>query len=145
MVEDPDKERRRPFILDCNLWIELITKKECPLREKILTGDYPLIITSYMAVETLRVLKRLSSKMNISFSKLESHFWEFLFHDNITMNFKQPVTESLIDEIKDLPEIKIIASLLNLERKDVPYIVATFQYNAKFLIEDVRSLLKRGI
>jgi len=143
MVEEPGKERRQPLILDCNLWIELITKKECHLREKILTGNYSIIITSYMAVETLRVLKRLSSKMNISLSKLETHFWEFLFHDNITMNFKQVFTESLINEIKDLPEIKIIASLLDLERKDVPYIVAAFQYNAIFLTEDVRSLLEK--
>ncbi|MFX1512113.1 MAG: hypothetical protein ACFFCQ_05970, partial [Promethearchaeota archaeon] len=65
------------------------------------------------------------------------------FHENILMNFDQPFADSLIAETKRLPEYQIIARLLDLETKDIPYLVAAFQYKAILISDNLRSLVNK--
>ncbi|MHA2364238.1 MAG: hypothetical protein ACXAC7_09795 [Candidatus Hodarchaeales archaeon] len=136
-------DSRISIILDCNLWIRLITESTNKFRKKLLSGNYEIIITSYMVVEILRVLKRLSSRLKTSYNDLESLFWDFCNHSKVKMDFQQPFSDSLISEIKNVPEIKMLAKLIDLEQKDVPYIVCAFQNKAIFFTDDKRSLLDK--
>lgn len=102
---------------------------------------YQVILTSYMVVEIFRVLKRLSVRLSISFSDLESLFWHICSFEFIKLDFQQPLTEALVAEVKRVPEFRIIAKLLDLEVKDIPYLVAAFQHNALLISKDLRSLI----
>lgn len=94
-----------------------------------------------MVVEILKVLKRLSIRLNIPYSELETLFWDFTNQDFIIQNFDNPFSDHLIMETKKLPEIRIIAEILELEPKDVPYIVSAFKNEAALVTDDKRSLL----
>ncbi len=118
-------------------------QKKSDLRNKLLQDEYQAILTSYMGVEILRVLKRISSRLSISFSEFESLFWNICSHKFVKLDFKQPLTEALITEIKRIPEFKIIAKLLDLEIKDIPYLVASFQNNAMLVTDDLRSIITK--
>ena len=118
-------------------------QKKSELRNKLLQEEYQTILTSYMGVEILRVLKRLSSRLSISFSELESLFWNICSHKFVKLDFQRPLTEALITEVKRIPEFKIIAKLLDLEIKDIPYLVAAFQNNAMLVTDDLRSIITK--
>ncbi len=96
-----------------------------------------------MVVEVFRVFKRLSRRISIPYTELESLFWDFCAHENISMKFEHPFADSLITETKRLPEYQIIARLLDLESKDVPYLVTAFQYKATIISDNLRSLVNR--
>lgn len=132
-------------ILDCNVWITDFLRKTSKLREKIALNNYQVVVTSYMVVEILRVLKRVSPRLSASYSELESHFWQICSYDYIKTDFKEPFSESLISEVKRLPEFRIIAKILALELKDVPYLVAAFQHNAILVSNDLRSLINKRV
>jgi len=141
-----DKRKKnaiKSVIFDCNVWITDFLKKESELRNKITNNKYQVILTSYMVVEILRVLKRLSIRLSISYTELETHFWEICSFNYIKTDFKEPFTESLISEVRRIPEFKIIAKILDLEVKDVPYLVATFQHTAILVSNDLRSLIDK--
>lgn len=93
-----------------------------------------------MIAEILRVLKRLSIRLNLSRNMLENLFWDLTKSEIITLDFDIPLSNSLIYEIKNKSEIVILSKLLELESKDVPYIVAAFNYSAILITEDIRSL-----
>ncbi|MFW9916194.1 MAG: hypothetical protein ACFFGZ_11360 [Candidatus Thorarchaeota archaeon] len=139
----PAHNQQHRVVLDCNLWIKLHTKRDWDLAGRILQGDYQIILTSYMVVEILRALKRLARKLSIAYPELESLFWDFCSHPSILMAFEQPFGESLIAETIRLPEYRIIGRLLDLEVKDVPYLVAAFQHKAILVSENIRSLVAK--
>lgn len=130
-------------IFDCNVWITDFFTKESNLRNKIVNNKYEVILTSYMVVEILRVFKRLSSRLSLSYTDLETRFGEVCSLDYIKPDFKEPFTDSLISEMRRLPEFRIIAKILDLEVKDVPYLVAAFQHSAVLVSNDLRSLVDK--
>ena len=137
------KSEMQSVIFDCNVWITDFFKKKSELRNKITHSKHQVILTSYMVVEILRVLKRLSTRLSLSYNELETHFWEICTYDYIQTEFKEPFTESLISEVRRIPEFRIIARILDLEVKDVPYLVAAFQHNAILVSNDLRSLVEK--
>lgn len=141
---DKQKKSETQFVIfDCNVWITDFFKKKSKLRIKITQNNYQVILTSYMVVEILRVLKRLSVRLSISYTELETRFWEICSLNYIKIDFKEPFTESLISEVRRIPEFRIIAKILDLEVKDVPYLVAAFQYSAILVSNDLRSLVNK--
>jgi hypothetical protein len=96
-----------------------------------------------MVVEILRVLKRLSVRLSISYTELEIHFWEICSLSCIKTDFKEPFTEALISEVRRIPEFRIIAKILDLVVKDVPYLVTAFQHSAILVSNDLRSLVNK--
>lgn len=105
--------------------------------------QYPIIITSYGIVEILRVLKRFASQWNKNYINLEQKFWEICNLESIQKEFQAPISESLLKEVKRTPEYRLIADILNLEVKDVPYIVNTYQFKAILVTSDERSLISK--
>lgn len=130
-------------ILDCNVWITDFFTKKSELRNKITHKKYQVILTSYMVVELLRVLKRLSGRLSTPYTELENQFWEICSLNYIKTDFKEPFSESLISEVRRIPEFRIIAKILDLEVKDVPYLVAAFQHTAILVSNDLRSLVDK--
>ena len=140
------KSEMQSVIFDCNVWITDFFKKKSELRNKITHSKHQVILTSYMVVEILRVLKRLSPRLSISYTELETRFWEICSLSYIKTDFKEPFTESLISEVRRIPEFRIIAKILDLEIKDVPYLVAAFQHTAILVSNNLRSLIiKRNL
>ncbi len=45
--------------------------------------------------------------------------------------------------MRRLPEFRIIAKILDLEVKDVPYLVAAFQHSAVLISNNLRSLVDK--
>jgi hypothetical protein len=111
---------------------------------KIGDHGYPVIITSYGVVEVLRALKRLSKDIAGGYASLEEDFWEFCNSGTIRKEFTSIISGSLIGEIRRNPEFLLIAKLLGLEVKDVPYVVAAFQFDAILVTTDVRSILNKN-
>ena len=142
-MEKPEKSEILSVIFDCNVWITDFFKKESGLRNKITNNKYQVILTSYMVVEILRVLRRLSPRLSISYSEFETRFWEICSLYYIKTDFKEPFSESLISEVRRIPEFRIIAKILDLEVKDVPYLVAAFQHTAILVSNDLRSLVDK--
>ncbi len=132
------------IILDCNLWIKLLLEKMSPLRLCLIRYEFPIVLTSYMVVEILRVLKRLAVRSSTSYAEIEAKFWDFCSQSFIQKDFQQPFTETLISDVKKAPEYRIIAKLLGIEAKDVPYLVAAFQHNVILISDDVRSLISKS-
>ena len=138
-------EKRKPAVLDCNAWLYLLSAKDTRLKEKIFERGYPVIITSYGVVEILRALKRLSKDIAAGYASLEEDFWDVCNLTTIQKEFTSVISASLIGEVQRKPEFRLIAKLLGLEVKDVPYVVTAFQFDAILVTADVRSILnKRG-
>ena len=142
-MEESKKSEILSVIFDCNVWITDFFKKESGLRNKITDSKYQVILTSYMVVEILRVLKRLPTRISISYTDLETRFWEICSLNYIKTDFKEPFSESLISEVRRIPEFRIIAKIMDLEVKDVPYLVAAFQHTAILVSNDLRSLVDK--
>jgi len=136
-------ESRVSAILDCNIWIQLLLGKNNLLQQKIIIQKYPLIITSYGIVEILRVLKRFASQWKKNYFDLEEKFWDILNLESIQKEFQAPISESLLNEIKRAPEYRLIAEALNLEIKDVPYIVTAYQFKAILVTTDDRTIISK--
>lgn len=135
---------RATAILDCNVWIDLLAGNDA-LEREIVDGARPIIITSYIAVEVLHALRHVGRELGIAASELEGRFWDTCMLPSIEKQFKQSLSGSLIHEIKMMPEMRIIARLLDMEIKDMPYIVAAFQHGAILVTNDNRSIYaKRG-
>ena len=131
------------LVIDCNLWISILTQPENELKEILFKGTFRVVLTSYMVVEILRVLQRLASRRLLRYAEVESLFWDFCAYPFIIKDFQQPITDSLVNEVRKVPEYLIIAQLLELEVKDVPYLVAAYQHSALLLSNDIRSLVAK--
>ena len=132
------------YIFDCNVWIEIILQDTPRIFQYFQEQNWELILTSYNAVEILRVLKRISRRTNDTFERLENLCWNLWNLPCVHPMFDKPLSDTLISEIRNIPEYNIIAKAFNLEPKDVPYIVVAFKFNATLVTLDRRSLLTRA-
>ena len=135
----------KQIALDCNVWIEILTNPNDKLRNVLFNKDseYQIILSSYMIVEILKVLKRLASKFNISSNELERLFWDFTRKKNIQLNFDNTLSDALINEVKNRSEILVLAKVLDLEPKDVPYIIVAFNNKSIVITQDERSIINK--
>ena len=141
MAEMPDIPK---YIYDCNVWIEIISQYRHEIFAYFQEYNWELFLTSYNAVEILRVLKRISQRTKENFERLENLAWNLWSLPCIRIMFDKPSSDTLINEIRTLPEYAIIAKAFDLEPKDVPYVVAAFQYNATLVTMDLRSLVAQA-
>jgi len=127
------------IIFDCNIWMEIFFEDRIDLIKNVY-NKYEIIITSYCVVETLRVLRRISTKLRKSYFDLESLMCEIWNLPCINQEFDHPISNHLIPEIKNCTENKMLSKLLNVETKDVPYIIAAYKFDAILVSKDFRSL-----
>ncbi len=132
-----------PLILDCNVWLFLLTTEDKRLDQRTIRGNTPIILTSYGAVEILRAMRRITRRLRIPINELESRFWALCNLPIIRKEFAFPLSDSIISDIKQVPEYSIIAQLLGIETKDTPYIIAAYQFKAILITMDGRSLLSK--
>ncbi len=135
----------KELVLDCNVWIEILTDSTSKL-QKILffnESEYRIILSSYMIVEILKVVKRISGNFNLSLKELKGLFWDFTQKKNVIVNFDSQISDALVNEVKNKTEIILLAKLLDLEPKDVPYILVAYNYKADLITEDGRSLIDK--
>jgi predicted nucleic acid-binding protein len=135
-------ETKTLVIFDCNVWLDFLSGNE-DLEKKVVDEGWPVLVSSYVAVEVIRALHHVAKALKTKFSVLESNFWYFSMLPTIIKDFKMPFTTGLIDEIKNMPEFRVIAKLLDLETKDIPYIVEAYQHEACIVTRDNRSLLTK--
>ena len=131
------------IVLDSNVWISLITVPKNPLWVKIKSENYQIILTSYMICEILRVLRRITARINISIDTLNSAFWDLVNSPFIHQEFDIPLSEDVIKKMKDHAGVTMIAQIFQLEPKDVPYLVAAYQFKAIFITRDIRSIIEK--
>ncbi|HMF30141.1 MAG TPA: hypothetical protein VKK79_01905 [Candidatus Lokiarchaeia archaeon] len=139
-----ETEGTQKFIFDCNVWIHLILQGQSSFFQQLELNNYQIILTSYNAVEILRVLKRISKRTNVPFERLENLAWNSWKFPCIHPIFDKPMSDAIINEVRILPEYAIIAKAFDLEQKDVPYVIAVFQYDAVLVTKDQRSLVSRA-
>ena len=132
--------------MDCNVWIEGIfglNSFSSQIIELILANKLSVFISSYGVSEVINVIRRISRDYNQPTEKFEKNFWSILNHENIQKEFKSDITQSLLQEIRHRTEIKILAELLELEDKDIPYIITAYKHKCPIVTNDKRSLLDK--
>ncbi len=93
-----------------------------------------IIVNSYCLLEVLSVLKKTTHQ------PVEKHFWGILNSPTCVLDFELPLSRDLMKTVRKKTEIVMLAKLLDLEPKDVPYLVLSFKHRAHFVTEDVRSI-----
>jgi predicted nucleic acid-binding protein len=136
-------KKPKAAVFDCNVWLYLLSAKDARLNQKIGKDGYPVVITSYGVVEILRALKRLSKNVGAGYASLEEDFWDLCNSTTVQKEFNSVISGSLIGEVHRNAEFRLIAKLLGLEVKDVPYVVAAFQFDAMLVTKDERSIISK--
>ncbi len=129
---------RIKLVLDACTWIlalhghdpsHALLKKCLQLPESV-----SIIVNSYCLVEVLSVLKKTTHQ------SIERDFWGILNSPTCVLDFELPLSRDLMKTVRKKTEIVMLAKLLDLEPKDVPYIVLSFKHGAYLVTEDVRSI-----
>lgn len=105
------------------------------LLDNAFDGQWVLLINSYCAAEAIGVLQRLENSQ-----ELESRFWNLLAHPQIEQVFTVPITKALVTTLRRASYIMLIGSILDIEPKDVPYLLTAYEKNCWLVTEDIRSL-----
>jgi len=131
------------IILDASIWIKGLFGIHDNAKQIIndcLAGKLNIIVNSYIVAEITRAIKRIALKSGLNPLELERSFWAIINSDNVLKDFNKPISEDLVEFLKNSNEILLIAKAFNLEPKDVPYIVLAFKFKALIITEDIRSL-----
>lgn len=105
------------------------------LLDDAFNGQWILLINSYCAAETISVLQRLDNSR-----ELESKFWNLLAHPQIRSIFTVPITKALVRTLRSAGHIMLIGEILDIEPKDVPYLLTAYEKKCCMVTEDIRSL-----
>lgn len=131
-------------ILDANVWIKGLLNVDPSCAEiinAVRTGKLEPVISSYAAAEVVAVLRRIGQKFERAPEALERDWWAIINLTNVAKDFEEDITSSLLREIRLSSEICLLADILKIEAKDVPYIVLARKYNAPLITDDKRSLI----
>ncbi len=135
-----------PVVLDSCVWINGIlgVNEHCSLIiDKIVSKSLSVFVSSYSIVEVISVLRRISSDYSISSTDLERSFWKIINLENIIKEFSLDITQLLLAEIRNQTEITMLAKILELESKAIPFILLSYKNNVPLITEDYRSLWKK--
>ncbi|MHA1617351.1 MAG: PIN domain-containing protein [Candidatus Njordarchaeales archaeon] len=138
-----NSSRSRIIVLDANIWIKGlfgISKEARQIIKDCLNRKLRIVVNSYIVAEVVRVLKRIAMRSKLNPLKLERNFWIIINSESVIKDFITPVSEDLIEFLKNKDEILLISKIFNLEPKDVPYIVLAFKFKAPIITEDKRSI-----
>jgi len=134
------------YVLDAGVWIRglLGADKDClEVLRLVLRKKVRVVVNSYCVAEVTRALKRISYRLSLDSRSLERDLWIILNSDFVVQEFDRPVSEGLLRELRRAPEILLISKLLELEPKDVPYLVIAFKTGSKIVSTDERSLISK--
>ena len=103
-----------------------------------LPRDVQLIVNSYCVMEILNALKNTTHDPSV-----EKHFWAILNSPSCLLDFDFPLSKDLLRQIRRKAEMLMIARMLELEPKDVPYLVLSYTHDAVLVTEDFRSIISK--
>ena len=131
------------FILDTSVWISGLLRLDPPATQ-ILTAlvnqSIEVIISSYGVVEVLTVFRRLAHELRVSAVILERDIWAIWNQPNVIKEFSTDITAALLSEVRQQREIRLLAKILALEPKDIPFIVLAYSHKLPLITNDERSL-----
>ena len=142
-----NSSKAKTLILDANIWVYGILgtlKEATDIILKCIKGEYKILVNSYIVAEVTRVLKRIAIRIHRDPLELEKLFWKILNSNNVIKEFYHPITEDLIETMKKTSEIQMISKILEIEPKDVPYLVLAFKHKVPIITTDERSLAKKS-
>jgi len=135
--------KNRILVFDANIWIHGLLGTESIsklLLDLCVEGIIRVVVDSYCVAEVLRALFRLAEKKRLDPNTLQRNFWRILNADNVIKDFGLSISRSLIGYVIRKDEIRLIARILGLESKDVPYLLTAFKHSAIIITTDDRSL-----
>ncbi|MHA1710240.1 MAG: PIN domain-containing protein [Candidatus Baldrarchaeia archaeon] len=141
-----NSSKAKTLVLDANVWIYglLGTSRDAmDLISRCLKGECKVVVNSYVVAEVTRVLKRVAIEIRRDPLELERSFWRILNSDNVVKDFIHPITDDLINMMRRRPEILMIAQILEIEPKDVPYLILAFKCDVPVVTTDERSLARK--
>ena len=136
----------KTIVFDANMWIHGLLGTEPTARlllDLCARGILRVVVDSYCIAEVLRALTQLAIKKRMNPRSMHRNLWRILNADNIIKDFREPLSISLLNYVIRRDEICLIARILDLEPKDVPYLLTAFRHSATIITTDDRSLYAR--
>ncbi len=133
----------RRAILDTCVWVNgflQVDPRAAKLIKAIVNQKLEIVISSYSVAEVFTVFRRLSRELKVSVTVLERDIWAIWNQPNVIKEFSTDITKALLFEVRGQKEIELLAKILELEPKDVPFIVLAYKHKIPLITMDERSL-----
>ena len=133
----------RRAILDTCVWVNgflQVDPRAAKLIKAIVNQKLEIVISSYGVAEVFTVFRRLSRELKVSVTVLERDIWAIWNQPNVIKEFSTDMTKALLFEVRWQKEIELLAKILELEPKDVPFIVLAYKHKIPLITMDERSL-----
>jgi len=130
-------------ILDTCVWINgllHIDPHATRIIKAIANHKLEVIISSYGVVEVFSVFRRLARELRVPVTVLERDIWAIWNQPNVIKEFSIDITKALLSEVRSQKEIELLAKILELEPKNVPFIVLAYKHKIPLITMDERSL-----
>ena len=131
-------------VLDANIWIKGLLDVDpvcAEIVKAVRKGKLEPVVSSYAVAEVIAVLRRVAQRFERIPEVLERDWWTIINLQNVEKDLEDDISSSLLDEIRRSSEICLLADILRIEPKDVPYIVLARKHDALLVTDDKRSLL----
>jgi len=130
-------------ILDTCVWVNGLLHVD-PHADRIIKAianqELEVVISSYGVVEVFTVFRRLAWELRVPPTVLERDIWAIWNQSNVIKEFSTDITMALLYEVRRQKEIELLAKILELEPKDVPFIVLAYNHKIPLITTDERSL-----
>jgi len=133
----------RRAILDTCVWVNgflQVDPRAAKLIKAIVNQKLEIVISSYSVAEVFTVFRRLSRELKVSVTVLERDIWAIWNQPNVIKEFSTDITKALLFEVRGHKEIELLAKILELEPKDVPFIVLAYKHKIPLIKMDERFL-----
>ncbi len=145
-MSSPKRINNRKIVCDASVWLQGLFGTNDDLYnliKQITKGEAIALVNSYCVLEILRGVKRIAGKTHQSAQFLESRVWNILTTAGTGLTFDRPLEEAIIHQIRQQIEYQILAKILELESKDLPYITLAYEKSAPIVTLDKRSLYNK--
>lgn len=133
----------KKVVLDTCVWVNGFLNSDPYSREileAIVDNRIEIIISSYGVAECMNTLRRLAKELRMPPVSIERDIWAIWNQKNVIKQFEEDIANSLVKEVRKQTEILLIAKLLNLEPKDVPFIILSYSNKVPLVTCDKRSI-----
>ena len=130
-------------ILDTCVWVNGLLQVDphaARIIKAIVNQKLEAVISSYGVAEVFTVFRRLAQELKVPVTVLERDIWAIWNQPNVIKEFSTDITKALLSEVRGQKEIELLAKVLELEPKDVPFIVLAYKHKKPLITMDERSL-----
>lgn len=133
----------RRVILDTCVWVNGLLGVDphaARIIKAITNQKLEVVISSYGVAELFNVFRRLARELKVPATVLERDIWAIWNQPNVIKDFSTDITKTLLYEVRRRKEIELLAKILELEPKDVPFVVLAYNHRIPLITIDERSL-----